>query len=238
MRCVSGDGAMLVLGLDPAPVAAPPGPASPDTGTLPERRLMADCRSEAFWRRRLPLYAALASCGVAGVRVGLVARHAWLGARPAVWAAGLLLGHLGGGLMYGDSCANKALARLPRSALAADVRRVRGLSRLGHLAPAVSIDNLEGEVENLEKHPTNLAWLPGAGGSRGGEAEQEWGAFFPSSEERPAASRAEAQGPTRVTYSELRRSNRSSLVELARPVAARPPSVYDELRRRNREGVQ
>lgn len=180
---------------------------------------------------------------MAGVRAGLLTRHPWLGARPAVWAAGLVLGYLGGGLMYGDSCANKALARLPRSALAADVRRVRGIHRHGHLGlGGVSIENLDSEVENLEKRQTGLESLSEAAGSRGEEAEQEsdeeWGAFFPPSEGRLAVAEAEAQGPTRVTYAELRQSNRSSLVELARPAAARPPSVYDELRRRNREGVQ
>lgn len=125
--------------------------------------------------------------------------------------------------MYGDSCANKFLVRLPNSALARDIRRVR------HHLP----------VAGMEASTSQSSKSPLAQETSAVVELDQWKDYFNSPEpavldlEQPITSVL----ASRVSYSELRRLNRSSLVELSKK-AHRPLTVYDELRRRNREGVQ
>ena len=104
---------MLLLGADPAPTDKS---SSSSRGEEPsyasEARVMAECQAEATARRRLPLaglvgLAAVWAVRERGVKVGQVLR-------PVVLLPAGLIVYILGGVMYGDTCANKVLRQIPR----------------------------------------------------------------------------------------------------------------------------
>ena len=102
--------------------------------------------------------------------------------------------------------------------LAEDIRRSRGLAGLPlqshqHQPRAATV-----VTEELQAGPL----LP-----------DDWRQFFSAEEQEEPAG---LPVPARPSYAEMRRLNRSSLAMVV-PTSGRKPSVYDELRRKNREGI-
>ena len=122
----NGSSVVLVLGLDPFPRTASPSQGEGESsGYHAERRLMNECVREAFWSRVLPLSGCLALAFRQAARMRLIASHPTIGVPLRYWALGALVGFEGGCAMYGDSCANKAVVRMPNSKLVANILRSR-----------------------------------------------------------------------------------------------------------------
>ena len=125
--------------------------------------------------------------------------------------------------MYGDSCANKAVVRLPDSKLVANILRCR------NQLPA---DNFK-----MSSGGNLVGTSSGSASETCSEEKQvgqwDWQIFPPSPEETVAEDGDIEQGPSNFTYAELRQRNRGTLREKA--VTARPVSIYDKLRQQNRE---
>ena len=102
--------------------------------------------------------------------------------------------------------------------LAEDIRRSRGLAGLPlqshqHRPRVATVASSE--------EPQAAPLLP-----------DDWSQFFSLEEQEEPAG---LPVPARPSYAEMRRLNRSSLA-MAVPGSGRKQSVYDELRRKNREG--
>lgn len=218
-----GSGAVLLLGADPAPSGGTDRSSSSrgelsaqEPSYVSEARVMAECQAEATVRRRLPL------SGLVGLAAVWAVKERWVKVgqlmRPGVLLPGGVIVYILGGVMYGDTCANKVLRQIPRSVLAEDIRRSRGLAGLPlqshqHRVSAATVATSE--------EPQAGPLLP-----------DDWRQFFSLEEQEEPAVRPV---PARPSYAEMRRLNRSSLA-MAVPSSGRKPSVYDELRRKNREG--
>ena len=111
-----GSGAVLLLGADPAPSGDTDRSSSSralEPSYVSEARVMAECQAEATVKRRLPLaglvgLAAVWAVKERGVKVGRLLR-------PGVLLPAGVIVYILGGVMYGDTCANKVLRQIPRS---------------------------------------------------------------------------------------------------------------------------
>jgi len=220
-----GSGAVLVLGLDPLPRKALPNrPQGDSFGYHAERSLLIECKREAFWSRVLPLSGCLALAFRQAARRGIIASHPTFGVPLRFWALGALLGVEGGYAMYGDSCANKVVVRLPESRLAENILRYRN-QLPGANFKVASGDSLVGTSSGLLTNSTH--------------SEEElagpwdWQNFIPPPEEAEAEDCDTVQGPLKFTYAELRQRNRGTKKEEV--ATSRPMSLYDRLRKQNRE---
>ena len=123
-----GSGAVLLLGADPAPSgdtdrsssSSRTGLTALEPSYVSEARVMAECQAEATVRRRLPLaglvgLAAVWAVKERGVKVGRLLR-------PGVLLPGGVIVYILGGVMYGDTCANKVLRQIPRSVADTGIR--------------------------------------------------------------------------------------------------------------------
>ena len=221
-----GSGAVLVLGLDPFPRTALSGsrPHGYSFGYHAERSLLNECVREAFWSRVLPLSGCLALAFRQAARWGIIASHPTLGVPLRFWALGALLGFEGGCAMYGDSCANKVVVRLPESRLAENILRYRNQLPAAKYK-VTSGDSLMGASSGLLANSTHSEEkLTGV---------WDWQNFIPRSEEAVAEDFDTVQGPSKFTYAELRQRNRGTTREEV--ATSRPMSLYDKLRKQNRE---
>ena len=116
-----GSGSVLLLGADPAPSGDTDRSSSSrraevaalEPSYVSEARVMAECQAEATVKRRLPLaglagLAAVWAVKERGVKVGQLLR-------PGVLLPAGVIVYILGGVMYGDTCANKVLRQIPRS---------------------------------------------------------------------------------------------------------------------------
>ena len=222
----NGSSVVLVLGLDPFPRTASPSQGEGESsGYHAERRLMNECVREAFWSRVLPLSGCLALAFRQAARMRLIASHPTIGVPLRYWALGALVGFEGGCAMYGDSCANKAVVRMPNSKLVANILRIR------NQLPANNFD-MSGGGEHL------LGISSGSASETHSEekpSSQQWDwQIFPNPPEETVAEDCDIeQGPSSFTYAELRKRNRGTMRE--KLVTSRPVSVYEKLRLQNRE---
>ena len=210
-----GSGVVLVLGLDPFPRTAPPSLGEEESyGYHAERGLMKECVREAFWSRVLPLSGCLALAFHQAARRRLIASHPTFRVPLRFWALGGIVGFEGGCAMYGDSCANKAVVRLPDSKLAANILRCRNQLPAANLKMS-SGDNLVGSssgserVTYSEEKPSSHYW--------------DWQNFNPPPEETGVEDCDTEQGPSKCTYFELRQRNRGTVRKEV--VSSRPASV-------------
>ena len=221
----NGSSVILVLGLDPFPRTAPPSQGEESFGThaVAERRLLNECVREAFWSRVLPLSGCLALAFRQAAKMRLISSHPTLGVPVRFWALGALVGFEGGCVLYGDSCANKAVARLPDSKLAANILRCRNQLpadnfKMSSGESLVATSRIGASLTYSEEKP-NSQW--------------DW-QIFPSPPEETVAEDCDIeQGPSNLIYAELRQRNRGTIRE--RVLTSRPLSIYDKLRQQNRE---
>ena len=213
-----GSGAVLVLGLDPFPKSAPTSIQALDknTGIDAERSLLNECVREAFWSRVLPLSGLIAVACHKAAKKRLIASHPTFGIPLRFWALNGLASFELGYAMYGDSCANKVVARLPTSILAANIQRCR------NQLPALNPQKV-GETRLQSQGDADIAPSDG---------ELDWLAVFRSAEEKKTEVENAEQGPSMLTYAELRQQNRE-LREVVDPT--KPLSPYDRLRKQNRK---
>ena len=222
-----GSGVVLVLGLDPFPrTAQPPSLGEGErSGYHAERSLLKECVQEAFWSRVLPLSGCLALVFHQAARRRLIASHPTFGVPLRFWALCGIVGFEGGCAMYGDSCANKAVVRLPDSKLVANILQYRNQLPVANFKMS-SGDNLVERSSGSEsatcseEKPSNHYW--------------DWQNLNPPPEETAVEDCDVEQGPSKCTYAELRLRNRETL-QKKEVVASRPASVYDKLRQQNRE---
>ena len=125
--------------------------------------------------------------------------------------------------MYGDSCANKVVVQLPESRLAENIIRYRNQLPAANFKVA-SGDSLMGTSSGLESSTHSEERLAGT---------WDWQNFIPPPEETPAEDCDTVQDPSKFTYAELRQRNRRT--ENEEVVTSRPLSLYDKLRKQNRE---
>ena len=126
--------------------------------------------------------------------------------------------------MYGDSCANKAVVRMPNSKLVANILRSRNQLpannfKMSRGETLLGISSGSASETHSEEKPSSQQW--------------DWQIFPNPPEETVAEDCDIEQGPSSFTYAELRKRNRGTMRE--KLVTSRPVSVYEKLRLQNRE---
>ena len=221
-------GIRLVLGLDPSPRKVSPdeghGQSFINQDRFAEWRLLKECKQEALWSRVLPLGGCFALAFRQAARRGLIASHTTIGVPLRFWVIGGIFSFQLGYALYGESCANKAVVRLPDSELAANILRYR--NQLPETKPNRSCE------ANMQSAETSslLDSVPHPDGEPAGV--WNWQNLIPDPKETVAEDCGLKLSKTIKTYAELRQENRK-IRELIAP--SRPVSLYDKLRMQNRE---
>ena len=236
----NGSSVFLVLGLDPFPRPASPSQDEGESfGQHAEVRLLNECVREAFWSRVMPLSGCLALAFRQAARMRLIASHPTFGVPLRFWALGALIGFEGGCALYGDSCANKAVARLPNSKLAANILRCRNQIPADNLSTfeMSSFNNTEGIRILKLSSGDNMVGTSNDGTTTKysdeiPSSQWDWQIFSPAPEETVGQDCDVEQGPSNFTYAELRQRNRGTI--RGEVMTSRPMSIYDKLRQRNR----
>ena len=90
-----------------------------------EQDIIAECRSESYWYRALPLSVAFGSAASFMVRSGILSASQRFGAWPkTVFGAGV--GYIVGKASYASACQEKFIARAPNSSMGRAIRKARG----------------------------------------------------------------------------------------------------------------
>ena len=90
-----------------------------------EQRILAECRSEAYFYRSLPLSVVLGSATIYAVKTGLLSASQRFGHWPKSML-GALVGYFVGKVSYASVCQEKFLKEAPNSELGRTIRKARG----------------------------------------------------------------------------------------------------------------
>jgi len=90
-----------------------------------EQRILAECRSEAYWYRSLPLSVMVGSGALYAVKTGLISASQRWGPWPKV-VIGVCVGYIAGKVSYANVCKEKFLREAPNSAFAQAIRKSQG----------------------------------------------------------------------------------------------------------------
>ena len=174
----------------------------PNTQTLSkeEQRILAECRSEAYFYRSLPLSVLLGSGALFAVKRGILSASLRFGPLPKV-AIGVGVGYIAGKMSYVNVCKEKFLREAPDSEFARAIRKSQG-----EVVPESEADTNSQLQQGLFPDGKDTA---NTGGDTG------YSDYFvnPPNDKNLEEQRGRLGGNTSLTYDQLRAQHRQKEME-------------------------
>ena len=163
-----------------------------------EQQILAECRSESYWFRSLPLSLALGSAAFYAVKQGIVLGSQRFGPWPKT-VIGAAAGYIVGKISYTTTCQEKFVREAPDSNIGRSIRMARG----------ENVPDREPEVNRSPLHEEGL--FPDGKDIVNTQGDTAYSDYFASPEVDKSIDRSRPTGA--LTYDQLRAQHRQKEME-------------------------
>ena len=177
-------------------------PRTPNTQTLSkeEQRILAECRSEAYWYRSMPLSVLLGSGALYAVKTGIISASQRFGPWPKV-VIGMSIGYITGKMSYVNVCKEKFLREAPNSEFARTIRKAQG-----EVVP-------ESEADTNSQLPYQQGLFPDGKDTANTSGDTGYSDYFVNPPNDKNLEERGRLGGTSLTYDQLRAQHRQKEIE-------------------------
>jgi hypothetical protein len=177
-------------------------PQAPNTQNLSkeEQRILAECRSEAYWYRSMPLSILIGGGALYAVKSGLISASQKFGPWPKV-AIGIGVGYITGKMSYVNVCKEKFLREAPNSEFAHAIRKSQG-----EVVP-------EREADANSQLPHQQGLFPDGKDTANTGGDTGYSDYFVNPQNDKNLEERGRLGGTSLTYDQLRAQHRQKEME-------------------------